>query len=168
LWAELVEPEAASEGAVFVAVEDDYGLGAAVAAVGRMADGRLEVDGWKAADWDSAIAGVQALAGVRPIRSLLVGASLMDRIRPGMGLRPAAAGGKETRTGLAVLRDLAHAGLVCHDEGTFDVDDALTSAMVREAPTGLMLAAKGPTHLVRAVAWAVGAAHRPQPAPAVR
>ena len=80
VWAEQTEPGLQSDGPVWVAVEDDYGLGAAVAAVGRLEDGRLEVDGWLRPDWDQAIADVQALAAVRPVKRLLVGASLGDRV----------------------------------------------------------------------------------------
>ena len=68
-----------SVGPVWVALEDDYGLGAAVVAVGRLPDGRLEVDGWLRADWDTAIRDVQPLRLARPIRQLLDAASLKDR-----------------------------------------------------------------------------------------
>ena len=68
---------------------------------------------------------------------------------------------------LALLRDLAMTGRVLHDETTLELDQALAQATVRESPTGLFLMAKGPTHLVRALVWALGAAHRPAPAPAI-
>jgi hypothetical protein len=54
-----------------------------------------------------------------------------------------------------------------HDTTTAQLDETLALAVVREAPSGLFLLAKGPTHLVRAVVWAVAAAHRPTVAPAV-
>lgn len=168
LWAELTEPGLESAGAVCVAVEDDYGLGAAVAAVGRTDDGRLEVDGWLAPDWDTAIADVTALALVRPIRRLLVGASLLDRLAPATRPRPVPAGARETRVALSLVRDLAAGGVLAHDEHTYDLDDAVTQATVRESPTGLQLLARGPTHLVRAAGWAIQAAHKPARAPAVR
>jgi hypothetical protein len=44
-WAELAQ-DVTSTGPIWVAVEDDYGLGAAVAACAQLDDGRLEVDGW--------------------------------------------------------------------------------------------------------------------------
>ena len=73
-----------------------------------------------AADWDSAIADVRAPArAFRPVRQLLVGASLLDRVPDGLGV---GAGGRrrgtETRHGLALLRDLALAGQVVHDVAT--------------------------------------------------
>ena len=55
-----------------------------------------------------------------------------------------------------------------HDVTTFELDEALAAAQVREAPTGLFLIARGPTHLIRALVWAVGAAHKPAPTPAIR
>lgn len=167
LWHELVEPGVQSDGPVWIAVEDDYGLGAAIAAVGRTPDGRLEVDGWLRPDWDRAIADVVALAELRPIRELLVGASLLDRAGPQMRPRPKPAGARETKSALALVRDLAAGGLLVHDEHTYDLDDAMTQAHVREAPSGLHLLARGPTHLVRAAGWAVMAAHRPARVPAV-
>ena len=166
LWADQTEPGLATVGPVWVALEDDYGLGAAVAAVGRLPDGRLEVDGWLRPDWDTAIRDVQALQLSRPIRGLIVGASLKDRVPAGLPA-PALAAGTQTRTGLALLRDLAVHGQLAHDDATFELDNALQAARVREAATGLVLVARGPTHLVRALVWAVQAAHKPSPVPAI-
>jgi len=162
LWDELAEP-VSSTGPVWVAVEDDYGLGAAVAACARLEDGRLEVDGWLCPDWDTAVADAEGLAAVRRVRQLQVGASLLDRAPR----HAVPAGTKETRAGLAVFRDLAVNGQLVHDR-TGELDDALAVAQVREAPAGLVLVARGPTHLVRAAVWAVHAAHRPSRVPAIR
>ena len=74
----------------------------------------------------------------------------------------------ETRLGLALFRDLVIGGALAHDEGTHELDQAIVSAQVREAPSGLFLLARGPTHLVRAAVWAVQAAHKPSKMPAVR
>ena len=165
LWDGALVEGVRSEGAIWVAVEDDVGYGAAMAAVGRLDDGRLEVDGWLCPDWDSAMADLAGLAGRRQIRLLLVGASLADRVPAGMAHR--AAGARETRTGLAVLRDLAVSGGLVHDVSP-DLDAAIGAARVRETATGLVLAQVGPVHLVRAVVWAVTAAARPAKVPAVR
>jgi len=166
VWAELAMPVTAAS-PLYVALEDDYGLGAAVAACRRTDDGRLEVDGWLKGDWDSAIADLEQLAAATPVRVLLVGASLLDRLPQGWRGRAKPCGSSETRTGLALLRDLAMTGRLVHDETTFQLDQALAQAVVRESPTGLFLMAKGPTHLIRALVWALGAAHRPAPAPAI-
>jgi hypothetical protein len=167
LWADRALAGVASTGPIWVALEDDYGLGAAVAAVGRLDDGRLEVDAWACPDWDTAVLELQRLGEVRQVRQLLVGASLIDRVPAGTAPTPSAAGGSQTRTGLALLRDLAVGGQLVHDVTTFELDEALAVAQVREAPTGLFLIARGPTHLIRAAVWAVGAAHRPTPMPVI-
>jgi len=114
------------------------------------------------------MADMQALAQLRPVRRLLVGASLLDRVPS--GTRPAAvpAGTKETRVGLSVFRDLAVNRQLAHDQVTYELDATIDVTHVREAPTGLFLVARGPTHLIRAMVWAVAAAHRPSKIPAVR
>lgn len=166
LWAELAEPGLRSTGPIWVAIEDDYGLGAAVAAAARLEDGRLEVDGWICPDWDTALGDALVLSGARPVKQLLVGASLVDRVPPGTVPAPIAVGGRETRTGLALVRDLALGGQLAHDTAP-DLDNAFSLARVREAPTGLYLVSRGPIHLVRAAVWALQAAHRPSPSPAI-
>src|SRR5262245_9435285 len=167
LWAELGEP-VVSDGPLWVAVEDDFGLGAAVAAATRLEDGRLEAGGWLCPDWDTALADVRRLGVARRIRHLQVGASMLNRVPPGTIPAPRAAGSAETRVGLALLRDLAANRQLVHDRATRDLDEAVGLAHVRETPSGqLMLAQRGPTHLVRALVWALNAAHKPIPEPAV-
>jgi hypothetical protein len=167
VWAGLLQEGLEAAGPVWVAVEDDYGLGAAVACCRRLADGRLELDGWLRGDWDSAILDVEALAKGYTVRRLLVGASLLDRIPATLRGFAEPRGTSETRTGLALLRDLALSGQVVHDAGTGELDETLAAAHVKEAPAGLVLFAKGPTHLVRAAVWALHAAHRRAAVPAV-
>lgn len=166
LWADRVVTDTHSSGPVWVALEDDFGFGAAVAVVGRLPDGRLEVDGWLTADWDSAIADVARLEW--PIRELLVGASLLDRVPPEMTPRPRPVGSTQTRVGLALLRDLVAGAQLVHDEITGEIDGAFASTQVRTTMAGLIMSSSSHSHLVRAVVWAIGAAHRPTPVPAVR
>jgi hypothetical protein len=168
LWDELAEPGLTSTGPVWVAVDDAFGMGAAVSAVGRLEDGRLEVDGWLCPDWDSALEDVTALQQARPVRQLLVAASVLDRVPALMAPRPVTAGARETRLGLALLRDLAVNGQVAHDAGTTELDNAMELAQVRESAAGLFLVARGPAHLVRAAVWALQAAHKRVPLPAIR
>jgi hypothetical protein len=169
VWASLRAAEPLEGvGPVFVSVEDDFGLGAAVAAVAPLDDGRLEVDGWLCDTWDAAIADVERLASIREIRELHVGASLLERM-PVDGTLPAArpAVAAQARNGLALLRDLAAGGQITHDQ-TPDLDQAIGMAQVKESTSsGLYLLANGPAHLVKALAWAVSAAHRPARVPAV-
>jgi len=168
MWERLEAPGLVSDGPLFVAVEDDFGRGAAVAAACRLSDGRIEVDGWLCPDWDTALADVARLGLARRIRSLQVGASMLDRVPSATSPRPQPAGGLETRTGLPLIRDLAAGGVLVHDQSTHMLNDALAAAAVREAASGLLLVSRGPVHLLKALAWAVGAAHRPAPFPAVR
>ena len=72
----------------------------------------------------------------------------------------------EARAGLALFRDLAAGGQLVHDD-TAELDMAVNQTQVRESPSGLQIA-RGPAHLVKAVAWAVSAAHRPSRVPAIR
>ena len=133
----LVVPGLHTQGPVIVALEDDFGKGAAVGCVSRLDDGRLEVDGWRTDDWDTAIAEVERLAKVRWVRELHVGASLMDRIPKAWGLRARPVGMTEAKAGLAVFRDLAAAGMLAHDDTTAELDQALAHTQVRESPSGL-------------------------------
>ena len=167
LWAELADSDTEVAGPVFVAVEDFFGLGAAVAAAGLLEDGRIEVDGWLCADWDTAIRDVEMLGLHRQIRQLQVGASMLDRVPPGMVPAAQPAGQVETRVGLPLFRDLAAGRMLAHGDLSVDLDQAVAAAQVRETTTGLQLASRGPTHLVKALVWAVTMAHRPAPAVAV-
>jgi hypothetical protein len=167
-WADLADPDVESVGPVWVAVEDDYGLGAAVAAVGRTADGRLEVDGWRYESWDDAVAQVERLVAWRTVRELLVGKSLMSRMPRDMKPKPRPAAGGETRTGLALFRDLAIGRVLVHDETTDELDQAMLRAQTKETSAGLILVPQRErSHLVKAAVWAVQAAHRPAPVPAI-
>jgi hypothetical protein len=165
-WDDLVGVEVA-DGPVWVGLEDHYGLGAAVGCARRLSDGRWEVDGWLRGDWDSAVGDVQALGRGQDIRRVLVGASLFDRLPVDLRGIAEPRHGTHTRLGLALLRDLAATGQVAHDVVTAELDDAVGRATVRETSTGLVLLPAGRPHLIKAVVWALLAAHRPAPEPAV-
>jgi hypothetical protein len=167
LWAQLADQELGSDGPLYVAVEDDFGCGAAVAAAVRLPDGRIEVGGWTCPDWDAALDDVAELGAARPIRHLQVGASMLARVRPETVPAPQPAGGAETSRGLALLRDLAMSRQVVHEPDTGELDEAIAAAQVREAATGLRLVPRGRPHLVKALVWALAAAHQPVFEPAV-
>jgi hypothetical protein len=166
-WARLAAAGLQSSSPLFVAIEDNYGNGAAVAAAALLDDGRIEVDGWVRDDWDSAVEDVRLLGTVRRIRHLQVGASMLNRMPPGTVPTPRTAGGSETRPGLALIRDLVAGGQIAHDTSTAVLDQAVGQARVKEGTNGLILLNHGPTHLVRALAWAVSAAHKPAPEPVI-
>jgi len=149
---------------LWVAVETNYGAGAAVAAVALLGDDRFEVDAWPCATVDEAVESADRLAASFedvPVERV-EGAAIVSR------RRCTRAGTAETRTGLGLLRELVAAGRVVHDE-TPDLDGQLAEARVREVAGGLSLVqvAGKPTHLVRAVVWAVRAAALRAPEPAI-
>jgi hypothetical protein len=168
VWAGLLEPGPPAVGPVWVGLEDDYGIGAAVGCARRCDDGRVELDGWTRADWDSAVADLVALAAGVTIRRVLVGASMFDRLPPELRKIAEPRAGAATRTGLALLRDLALNGGVVHDAVTGELDDAVGLAHVRENANGLFLVDRGSPHLVKAMVWALAGAHRPAAVPAIR
>jgi hypothetical protein len=102
----------------------------------------------------------------RRVESLLVGASMLSRMPLGMTPTPRPAGGAETRPGLSVFRDLATNLRLAHNS-TVELDEAVSAARVKEGAVGLTLVPTGSTHLVKALIWAVAAAHRPAPVPMV-
>jgi hypothetical protein len=168
LWADRAVSGLLSTGPVFVAVETMDGFGAAVAVAGRCDDGRIEVDGWTCRDFDAAVHDVESLD--RPIRELLVGASMLTSMPPGFVPRPTPAVSTMTRSGLALIRDLVATGQIVHDQDkpTNDVDETFQATQVRTTMAGLIVTASPATHLVKAVVWAVAAVHKPAPAPAIR
>jgi len=167
LWAGLAESGLTSTGPLVVALEDEFGRGAAVGVVAALEDGRFEVDAQPFADWDAAVGYVARLAAWRDISNLLVGASMLDRL-PADGSLPRveAAMSKQTAAGLSVFRDLVAAGRIVHDVTTSELDEGLAQCKVRESPSGLQIA-RGPRALIKALVWAVGAAHRPSRVPAI-
>jgi len=166
LWKGLQEPLEAHERPLHVMVEDDFGQGAAVAAAARLEDGRVEVDGWLCPNWETAVHDLQTLCVTRRVRSIGVGGSMLSSLPAGLWPPPRPVGGTETRAGLALLRDLAAGGMVVHDD-TPDLDEAMAVAAVRERQSGLMLEPFGPTHLVKAMVWALHAAAQPTRVPTV-
>lgn len=166
LWQDLAAA-VVTDTPVVVAVEDNFGKGAAVGVVAPVGDGRFEVDGQEFPDWDTAIAWVERLAVFRQIREMHIGASLEQKVPRDWTLPPAQLVGRvEERTGLAVFRDLANSGMLVHDD-TPELDGAVLSAQVRELTSGLEVATS-PRHLVKAVVFAVQAAHKPARLYAVR
>jgi hypothetical protein len=167
LWADRGEADVSSTGPVWVAVEDAEGFGAAVAVAARLPDGRLELDGWLCRDWTSAMDDVERIG--RPIRELLVGASLLTSVPADMAPRPRAAVSTQTRVGLALLRDLVVTGQIVHDDNVpvRHLDEVFAGTQVRTTMAGLVVVASPAAHLVKAAVWALQAAHRPTPVPSV-
>jgi hypothetical protein len=166
LWADRAVAGVVSLAPVWVAVEDAAGYGAAVAFAARLGDGRIEVNGWTRHDWGSAIDDVERIG--RPIKELLVGASMLGSVPTDMAPTPRPAGSTQTRIGLALLRDLVSTGQLVHDDDTGELDETFAETQVRTTMAGLVVASSTASHLVKAAVWAVGAAHKPSPVPAIR
>jgi len=154
VWAALTDRVDTGTAKVFVAVEDNYGRGAAVAAVARLDDGRYELDGWLCESWAEAFADVDLLCAVRERVQLSVGATLAREVKPRRATNMASA---QTRAGLALLRQLVASGQVVHDDAP-DLEQ-VTTVRVRELPSGLAVVAGSRADLARAAGWALLAAH---------
>jgi hypothetical protein len=161
-WRELLAPSGEHRGRLWVAIEDNYGDGAAVAAVAELEGERYEVDGWTCDTRTEATATARQLVDEWPGTStLLVAPSVRDRTAR------AIATATETRYGLSLLRSLVKQGRLSHDD-TPDLDAQLVEARVRPMPGGgLSLAPGTRTDLVRAVVWALRAAEVSVPLPAI-
>jgi hypothetical protein len=147
---------------MWVAVEDDYGRGAAVAAVAALTDERFEVDAWLCEDRDAALAEAQGLVdGWAWPTTLIVGPALSVR-------RGQKATSTETRYGLTLLRSMVEQRRIVHDD-TPELDEQLRQVRVREVPGGGLSLAPGiRADAVRALTWALRAAVVRRPEPAIR
>ena len=153
-------------GNLVLAVEDWFGHGAAAAAVGELADGRLVVGGWEFDRWADAFAWVGAWCDMRPGSRLVVGASMAgDRSVREVAATVVPMGRQNTAHGLSLLRDLVAAGQVVHD-GSPDLARQVARARVTSGPGGLRLG-EARSDLLRCVVWALTVADRARGAPPV-
>jgi hypothetical protein len=142
---------------VFAAIEDYYGKGGAVAVVAREGE-RFEVDAWSVESWEQAVADVATVFEGRQHGRLLLGPSMWDRIG-GSKVSARCVTSTDTRSGLALLRQLMAAGRVVHDD-TPELDRQLQAVKVRELSSGMNLVPGQRADLVKATVWALQAAHR--------
>jgi hypothetical protein len=166
LWDQCHQP-ADSGGPVWVAVEDNYGHGAAVAAVALAGPDVYELDGWTADSWEVALDDARALLDSRPSPSrLVVGQAVAARVPQLRGV--GRAGATETRLGLSLFRELVRSGRLIHDR-TPDLDAQIEAARVRDVPGGgLALMSSRRSDVLRAAVWALREAQARAPRPAVR
>jgi hypothetical protein len=152
VWASLRRPEDAAPGELWVAVEDNYGRGAAVAAVAALGGDAFEVDGQLWTDRAEALREAHGLvASWSGPATLVVSPALDDddAVR---------AGPADTRYGLSLLRSLVAQRRLVHDD-TPELDGQLAAVRVREMPGGgLSIVGGHRADLVRALAWALRAA----------
>jgi hypothetical protein len=161
-WAALLVPTTSPSGRLWVAIEDNYGDGAAVAAVAELEGERFEVDGWTCDTRAEATASARQLVAEWPGSStLLVAPSVRDRTAR------AIASATETRYGLSLMRSLVKQARLVHDD-TPELDAQLAEVRVRPMPGGGLSIVAGPrSDLVRAVVWALRAAEVSLPLPAI-
>jgi hypothetical protein len=148
---------------LWVAVEDNYGAGAAVAVVAATADDRYEVDGWLVDNRDDALTDARATVAAHGIPAIVIVGPSFDA-----GLqRVERAAAAETRFGLPLLRSLVRARRLVHDD-TDELDAQLAACRVRQVSGGLALVAGQRADLVRATVWALRAAVVRRPEPSIR
>jgi hypothetical protein len=155
-------------GGLTVVVEDNRGAGAAAAAAGRLADGRIVVAGRVYRSLADAIGQARRWQSLLPGSRMLAGASLVNE----PAIRPLIAGADlvgvaELRTGLALVRRLLGDGLLAHAaevategaEGASDLTDQVVGARVTESSILGLSLVPGRSDLLRAAVWAVQSVH---------
>jgi hypothetical protein len=165
VWAACAGVVAATEPG-WVAIEDNFGNGAAVAFVAGDGE-RYEVDGITCDSWADALVWARKFIDASPQSQLLVGASMWRSVPTDMPGQKTRAGGAEARRGLAVLRSMVAAGRVVHDR-TPDLDAQISAARVRPVADGLALVSEGRQDVLRAALWALWFAQQPTPTPTIR
>jgi len=165
-WERLVDLTAAVPGPLVLAIDDHFGKGAGLVAGGRLADGRILIWGRTFARREEIWPALALLTATHPGSRLRVGAPLANE--PGSHAVQVAervvASNADTRTGLALLRDLVATERLIHD-GSHDLGVQLTSVRVSEGAAGLSIAVGTRADLVRCAAWIVTALQAPRRAP---
>ena len=159
----------ATQGAGWVALNDNYGKGGAAAMVATDGAGRYEVDGAAFDTWDEALELARWFVDQRPGSRLIVGASLWSQVPADFPNRSAmrSAGNTETSRGLALFRSLVQAGRVVHDD-TAQLDAQVDGVRVRPNASGMLsIVPKHRVDLFKAALWALAEAQLPAPNPAV-
>lgn len=150
------------------AIEDNRGVGAAVAFATVDAEGRMEVDGLALDSWDEALVWARKFVEASPGCRLVVGASMRDAVPrdfPGRA-QLGRAGSAETRKGLSLLRSLVVEGKVVHEDRP-DLARQVEDARVRKVDGGLGLVTGPRSDLLRAALWALWFAQKPAAAPRI-
>lgn len=155
-------------GAGWCAIEDNRGVGAAVAFAVADADGRLEVDGLALDTWEEALVWARKFVDASPGSRTVVGVSMRDAVPrdfPGRALMRRA-GSTETRKALSLLRSLVVEGRVVHEDRP-DLGRQIDDARVRPVDGGLGLVTGPRSDLLRAALWALWSAQKPPAQPRV-
>ena len=162
VWADAADPEAVLPPAgLVVALEDNFGQGAAAACAGRLTDDRVVVFGGLFAGRGQACGWAGRVLVDFPGSRLLVGGSLVDDPAvTGIGAPVETVGSAQTRAALPALRQLLADGRLVHD-GDPDVAGQVAGLRVIPRESGLSVSPRsGRSDLARCVAWAVVEAAR--------
>lgn len=147
---------------LWVAVADNFGRGAGVAAVAAVDDGLFEVDAWTCEGRAEALADARdTLAGHDVPGMLITEPALSSMAADATHAVPA-----DVRFGLPLLRELGESGRLVHDR-TPELDQQFGECRVRPVSGGLALVSPGRSDLVRAAALALRAAIVEAPMPAI-
>ena len=163
-WASKTMTLVPEGGRIWIAVEDFFGQGAAVAAAVQLDVDLVGLDGWLCDSWEEAMNDVRALIASHERYRLFVGATMSKRVPSNLTFRTC--GSAETRTGLSTLRDLVRNDRLVHDDSP-ELDAQIASCRVTQAVVGLMIVAGSRTDLVRAASWAVQGASKPVRIPSI-
>jgi hypothetical protein len=155
-------------GSLVLAVEDFFGHGAAAAAAGMSADGRVVVGGWTFRTRGEAFRWASHWASLFDGSTLLVGASLMgERALSEIDvLDVVSMTSSKTAPALSLLRELVASRRIVHD-GSPELAEQIDAARVKLLASGLSLLAGTRSDLLKAVVWASAAIERDVLVPAV-
>jgi len=155
----------APDGPVTLAIEDWYGLGAAVCVAARLANDRVLVWGDVFATRGEALAWADAELHTHENRDgsdVIVGASLNPpAVAEALGCPAVGATNGHTRIGLPLVRAMANGGQLVHG-GDRAMSGQVTACRVTARDGGLVITHKAVrSDLVRAMSWAVMSAAKP-------
>jgi len=160
VWAGCADVQASpGSGPLAVAIEDYFGLGAAVGVAAWTDDGeRVLVWGGTFPGRGAALAWAERMVEQRPGSAGLCGASLLAwaqaALAPSSPLVLDGVGLAQTRGALAGMRDLIAERRLVHDAG-WALTNQATSVLVVPGTAGLAISPRSPrSDLLRAVAWA--------------
>lgn len=169
-WAACVGRLDRPPAAIVIAINDNYGLGGAVAVAAVDDRGIVEVDGRLCDSREAAFAGAARFALEYPTARTVVGITLREHVPRDFPRRynVRAVGAQEAQTALVLLRDLA-AGrrILHHDSGP--LDDQMHAARVYPLNGGGLAFANNGARLdlLKATLWAVAGVAAPRPQPAI-
>lgn len=155
-------------GSGWCAIEDNRGVGAAVAFAVADGEGMLEVDGMALDSWDEALVWARKFVEASPGCRTVVGASMRDAVPRDFPNRSQVgrAGSSETRKGLSLVRSLLADGKLVHEDRP-DLTRQIEDARVRRVDGGLGLVTGPRSDLLRAALWALWFAQKPPTTPRV-